>query len=196
MECPDFPILGTEPLPVELANTLYGGGGERTDFLGEAAWIDQWFACVWDAHGLATTPPTGLDRRAGRVHSLRDAVHDLLSAAADGRAPGQAAVSRVNDFARAAPAYPRLEWPAGGAPAVQWLDDTGGGTAVLGRIAGSCIELLTGERAEHLRRCRGPGCSMLFVKNHSRRRWCHPSCGHRDRQARYYRRRAAPEGSR
>ncbi|XVQ14040.1 CGNR zinc finger domain-containing protein [Spirillospora sp. CA-255316] len=196
MECPDFPILGTEPLPVELANTLYGEGGGRVDFLGEAAWIDLWFASAWNAHGLATAPPAGMGRGAGRVRALRDGVHDLLSAAADGRTPGQAAVARVNDFARAAPTYPRLDWPAGGAPAVRWLDGTGGDTAVLGRIAACCIELLTGGRAGNLRRCGGPGCSMLFVKNHSRRRWCHPSCGHRDRQARYYRRRVAPEATR
>jgi predicted RNA-binding Zn ribbon-like protein len=192
MECPDFPILGTEPLPVELANTLYGEGPERVDFLGEAAWIDPWFASAWGAHGLPAAPPAGMERNAGRVRALRDAP-DRRAPPADGRTPGRGAVSRVNDFARAAPTYPRLDWPAGGAPAVRWLDDTGGGTAVLGRIAASCIELLTGERAGNLRRCRGPGCSLLFVKNHSRRRWCHPSCGHRDRQARYYRRRAAPE---
>jgi hypothetical protein len=30
---------------------------------------------------------------------------------------------------------------------------------------------------------------MLFVCTHARRRFCHASCGHRDRQARYYRRR-------
>jgi predicted RNA-binding Zn ribbon-like protein len=29
---------------------------------------------------------------------------------------------------------------------------------------------------------------MLFVKAHHRRQWCHESCGHRARQATYYRR--------
>jgi hypothetical protein len=29
------------------------------------------------------------------------------------------------------------------------------------------------------------------VQHHPRRRYCHESCAHRDRQARYYRRRAA-----
>lgn len=42
----DFPILGTEPLPVEFANTDYGGGAERIDFLRSAEQIDRWFAVV------------------------------------------------------------------------------------------------------------------------------------------------------
>jgi predicted RNA-binding Zn ribbon-like protein len=55
-------------------------------------------------------------------------------------------------------------------------------------LATGCIELLTGADRQGLRRCEGPGCSLLFVQQHGRRRFCHESCSHRDRQQRYARR--------
>jgi predicted RNA-binding Zn ribbon-like protein len=116
----------------------------------------------------------------------------LLSAVIGGRTPDKVTVDQVNGFAAAAPTHLRLDWAADGAPVSRWHDTTTGSTAVLGRIATCCIELLAGLQAGALRRREGPGCSLLFVKNHARRRWCHPSCGHRDRQARYYRRHLAP----
>jgi predicted RNA-binding Zn ribbon-like protein len=195
MTSPDFPILGTEPLAVELANTLYGSGEERTDFLCTAQWIDQWFALISAEHGLAMSSVL-MSRDAERVRILRDCVHRLLSAAIDESTSDKAAIDQVNDFAQAAPTHVKLDWPADGTPTLRWRDTTNGTTAVLGRIATCCIELLAGPQAGALRRCEGPGCSLFFVKNHSRRRWCHPSCGHRDRQARYYRRHHSQEVSR
>jgi predicted RNA-binding Zn ribbon-like protein len=111
-------------------------------------------------------------------------VHRLLSAAIDRRPLDRATIEQVNGFAAGAPTHLRLDWAPGGAPTSIWIDTTNGSTAMLGRIATCCIELLAGPRAGGLRRCEGPGCSLLFVKNRARRRWCHPSCGHRARQAR------------
>lgn len=177
----EFPILGGEPLPVEFANTLYGIG-EQTDYLQSAARIDQWFTQVL---GAAQHP--AMSRHTDEVRLLRDTVHALLSAATQGRTPDPEIVQRLNAYAAAAPTYPTLTWPSGG-PAAQQQDTVEGPAAVLGRIAACSIELLTGSHSGDLRRCQGPGCSMFFVKAHPRRRWCHPSCGHRDRQSRYYRR--------
>jgi predicted RNA-binding Zn ribbon-like protein len=178
MDDPEFPILGTEPLAVELANTLYGD----LDYLRTAGWIDRWFALACPDEKLA------MGRAADRVRALRDCVHGLLSAAVDDRRPDARLVERVNAFAAAAPTHLRLDWPVGGPPASRWQDTAEGGTAVLGRIATCCIELLAGPQAGGVRRCQTPDCPLIFVKSHARRRWCHPSCAHRDRQARYYRR--------
>ncbi|MET9242663.1 ABATE domain-containing protein [Nonomuraea sp. NPDC003709] len=194
MTAVEFPILGTEPLAVELANTLYGAGEARIDFLPDARRVGEWFARVSERHGVAV--PMG--PHAARVRMLRDCVHALLSAAVEGRVPDAAPVRRVNDFTAAAPTYLWLDW-SGGAPASRWASTvTGtvaGPAAVLGSIATCCVELLTGPQADRVRRCQGPGCSLFFVQNHPRRRWCHPSCGHRDRQARYYRRQHTPGAS-
>ncbi|MQY08765.1 CGNR zinc finger domain-containing protein [Actinomadura macrotermitis] len=184
----EFPILGTEPLSVEFANTLYGLG-DPVDYLRVPEWIDLWFAET----GHRANGAMGEDGE--RIRALRDAVHAVLSAAVEARPAESGAVQCLNEFAAAAPTVLRLDWAAG-APVSRWMDTVRGPDAVLGRIATCCIELLTGPRAERLRRCPGPGCSMFFVKNHPRRRWCDPSCGHRDRQARYYRRRLARGASR
>ncbi|MFI6317686.1 CGNR zinc finger domain-containing protein [Nonomuraea sp. NPDC050556] len=174
----EFPILGTEPLVVEFANTLYGLG-DQMDYLHDPQWIDLWFARVAPEH-------TAMGAYGEQVRTLRDTIHAVLSAATEGRDPDAETVRRLNAFAAAAPTCLQLDWSS--RPTARWLDTVHGPDAALGRIATCCIELLTGTQAENLRRCQGPGCSLFFVKNHPRRRWCDPSCGHRDRQARYYRR--------
>ena len=172
----EFPILGTEPLAVELANTLYGEG---EDFLRTRELVGEWFALV----GLPAVD-------ALRARALRNGVHRLFTAAVDGTTPDRADVEVVNGFTT--PTRLELRWSADG-PVARHRDPTTGGTAVLGWIAACAIELLAGPDA--LRRCTAPGCSMFFVRDHPRRRWCNPSCGHRDRQARYYRRRRRQEVS-
>ncbi|REE94758.1 CGNR zinc finger domain-containing protein [Thermomonospora umbrina] len=189
MDVPDFPILGSEPVAVELANTLYGSGARQVDFLRSPEWIDLWFSLVGAEHGLMVT--AGLGRDAPRVRELRDCVRHLLSAAAGARAPDPRMVDLLNEYATVVPTHPRLEWATDGTRLRRNVDLATGDAAVLGRIAADCIAVLTAPPARSPRRCTGPGCSMLYVKNHSRRRWCHPSCGHRDRQARYHRRRHA-----
>lgn len=171
----EFPILGTEPLAVELANTLYG----REDFLRTREQVDQWFAQVGQPAVDAV-----------RARTLRDAVHRLFAAAVEGAAPDPEDVAVVNAFAT--PTRPELRWSADG-PAVRHVDTATGGAAVLGRIASRAIDLLAGPAV--LRRCTAPGCSLFFVRDHPRRRWCNPGCGHRDRQARYYRRKRRSEVS-
>ncbi|RZQ61626.1 CGNR zinc finger domain-containing protein [Amycolatopsis suaedae] len=161
----EFPILGTEPFAVELANTLYRDGTEVIDFLG-----GDWFAEI------------GHPAPAGDARDLRDRVHRLFDAAATGREPDQADVDELNRLAATAPTVVRLDWRAGRRTArrLSQAED-----ASLGRIAAEAVELLGGSE---LRRCEGPGCAMLFVRGHARRRFCYPGCGQRGRQARYYRR--------
>jgi predicted RNA-binding Zn ribbon-like protein len=181
-----FPFLGTEPVAVEFANTVYGVGANTVDFLLTADLIEQWFALV-PAVTAASPTPSELGRYAARVRALRDAIRIVLLAAADGRVPDRAAVNTVNGAAAAAPTVSSMDWVSGSGPAAHRLDVTVGSTAVLGHIATSCIEVVTDPYAV-VRRCEGPDCSLLFVRQHHRRRFCHSSCGHRDRQARYYRR--------
>ncbi|MGX7823541.1 CGNR zinc finger domain-containing protein [Actinokineospora sp. 24-640] len=179
MTAVEFPILGTEPLPVEFANTLYGSGDTLTDFLRTPEWTSLWFA------EATPDPPPVSDARA---RALRDCVHRLLTAKADAHPLNPATVATLNTFAAAAPTTLALHQDGAGDWSPTWTDTVTGEPALLGRIATCAIELLTGADATNLRRCPAPDCGLLFVKNHSRRRFCHPSCGHRDRQARYYRR--------
>ena len=179
----DLPLLG-EPAPVELANSLYGEGDERVDFLATPALARLWL----DHADLAVPFPARLSRTdTDRLRALRDAVRRLVDQAVDGVALAPEAVEVVNRAARLAPRAAQL---APG-PAAGWVSAARGVDAALGALAHETVALLGGPDGARLRRCAAPDCGMAFVQQHRRRRWCHDSCGHRMRQAAYDRRRAA-----
>ncbi|MCP3805115.1 CGNR zinc finger domain-containing protein [Allokutzneria sp. A3M-2-11 16] len=157
----EYPILGTEPLPVEFANTLYGG----LDCLGTPELAAGWFAAM----ELEAAEPD-------RARELRDAVYRLLTEQSE---LDPDAVQTLNAFAAEVPSVLRLDSDG----KARWVTTT---SAVLGRIATCAIELLVDGVVP--RRCAAPDCGVLFVAQHGRRRFCHPSCSGRMRQARYYRR--------
>jgi len=171
----ELPILGTEPLVVEFANTLYG----TEDFLGTAELAVHWF----------TATGTRAVRDTAAARALRDSVHALFTATVTAATPPAAAIARVNAAAAAAPTSPQLIRQPTGAFVAGSATTATGDTALLGELATACIALLTGDRARLLRRCEGADCRLFFMQHHPRRRYCHESCAHRDRQARYYRRR-------
>ena len=177
MDDVELPILGTEPLVVEFANTRYGD----EDFLGTAELAVRWFAA-------AGVQPA---RDPAAARALRDSIHTLFTATVTAATPPATAIMHVNAAAAKAPTSPQLVPQPTGALAADSLGTATGDAALLGGLATACIELLTDERARPLRRCEGPGCCLFFVQHHPRRRYCHESCAHRDRQARYYRRRTA-----
>jgi predicted RNA-binding Zn ribbon-like protein len=170
----ELPILGTEPMVVEFSNTLYGAH----DFLGTDELAARWF----------TTAGTRAVRDTAAARALRDSIHALFTAAVTTAAPPRAAIAHVNATAAAAPRSARLVWQPTGNFAASSRSTATGDTALLGELAAACIHLLTDKRARLLRRCPGPDCCLFFVQHHPRRRYCHESCAHRDRQARYYRR--------
>jgi predicted RNA-binding Zn ribbon-like protein len=174
MDDVELPILGTEPLVVEFANTRYG----EQDFLGSAELARLWFT-------TAGAEPVS-DPAAARA--LRDSIHSLFTATVTAAAPPAAAIAHVNAAAAQAPSSPQLVQNATGALVAGRRVRASGDAAVLGALASAGIELLTDDRARLLRRCEGPDCCLFFVQHHPRRRYCHESCAHRDRQARYYRR--------
>ncbi|MEV4139390.1 ABATE domain-containing protein [Dactylosporangium sp. NPDC049742] len=171
----ELPILGTEPLVVEFANTLHGG----EDFLGTAELSRLWFTTA------GARPP----RDAAAARALRDSVHALFTAAVTGTAPPAAAIAHVNTAAAQAPTYPHLVRRPTGELVADSRGAATGDAALLGSLAAACAGLLTDGPARLLRRCETPDCCLFFVQHHPRRRYCHESCAHRDRQARYYRRR-------
>ncbi|GAB2632039.1 ABATE domain-containing protein [Kribbella swartbergensis] len=178
----EFPLLGTEPLVVEFANTWYDDGA--VDFLATPELVRDWFRAYAELHGVAVTRVPARD--AARVREVRDHVHRLLAAIADGDHPGAETIAAVNDCAALAYSSVRLNWPAGGKPSAGTDSATSGTTRLLAELATEAIELAAGEAG--ISRCEGPGCRMLFVRTHGRRRFCHASCSQRARQARYYRR--------
>lgn len=186
----ELPLLG-EPPAVELANTLYRDGDVWIEYLADPAAATRWVAAIAPRVGVdgAAVPDVAA---AAALRSLRDAVRELFLACLGGQAPSPAAVRTVNDHAQRAPSARRLQWPAEGEPSAA-VDHLRAAPldVVAAVIAGGAIDLVAGPERADLRRCDAPGCGMLFVKDHPRRTWCNPGCGHRARQARYYRRRRA-----
>jgi predicted RNA-binding Zn ribbon-like protein len=174
----DLPLLG-EPLAIELTNTQYGTFDEAIDFLADAERATDW------VRAALNTDLTLTDADAWALRELRDAVRSLVIARCDGLPPDPAAVGVVNRSAAACGASPVLVWSPGERP---WgrVERRGPPPAqALSVLATSCIALCVGEHP--IRRCEGPGCSMFFVPEHGRRRFCHDSCSHRGRQSRYRR---------
>lgn len=163
---PDLPILGTEPLVVEFANSLYDGD----DLLSR-----RWFTAA------GSRPARDLTA----ARALRDSIRALFMAAVDTADRPAAAITHVNAAAALAPTYPHLTT----GPQADRRTAATGDASLLGGLATACIDLLTDGRAQLLRRCATPDCCLLFVQHHRRRRYCHESCAHRDRQSRYQRRR-------
>ncbi|GAA1607834.1 CGNR zinc finger domain-containing protein [Kribbella sancticallisti] len=184
----EYPLLGTEPLAVEFANTRYDEGGVIVDFLASPDLMNGWFAEYAGLHG-ESHPRVVPARDLGRLRELRDQVRQVLAALADGKHPGDEAIEAVNDCAAQAYSSVRMEWPAGGTPRVAADSSSTGTTRLLADLASETIALATD--GSILARCAGGDCRMLFVRQHGRRRFCHSSCSQRARQARYQRRLAA-----
>ncbi len=180
----EFPLLG-EPLPVEFANSLYLAAGRTIDFLATVTLTKTWFDLA--ATGI-DMPNTVRRADAESIRELRNTIHAILGDLAAGRTAAADTVDVLNQYAARAPWFLRLGWDDAHEPEATRQHTVGGIDALLGRIATETIDLVTGPTRLLLRQCNGPGCAMLFVKNHHRRRWCHQSCGHRARQANYYRR--------
>lgn len=166
----EFPTLGEAPA-IELANTRYGPTGDTFDYLGTPALARAWVAEV--------LPHASLDDVAA-LRELRDAARSALMARAADQLPSAKVIGVLNRHAAAACAHVALTAIN---DAVRVQVHYRGAAAARAQLATSCIELLV--QAVPIRRCKGAGCGLFFAPQHGRRRFCHESCSHRARQARY-----------
>lgn len=175
----DLPLLG-EALPVELVNTRYGQGGDFIDFLGEPALAALWLSATGaDADGVDL----------GALRALRDAAHGIFSASVAGQPPQPRDIAVLNAAAAGGRSHPELAWAP--SPRQVWVRVGTPTEALLAQLSAETIAFLVSADRAALRVCAGEGCTMFYVRDHHRRRFCHPSCSHRARQAAYYRRRQA-----
>jgi predicted RNA-binding Zn ribbon-like protein len=186
---PLFRWLG-EPLAIDFANTvMVVREGERVDLLATTAELRAWLEAEQARLGESGFAAAHLDE----IRALRDAVHGLLAAAANGTAPPKDALERVNAASAAAPVSPQLL--AEGEGRLRSRECGAGGdrlARLLGTLARAAIDLVTSPAAAELHVCRAPSCGMYFL---GARRWCCAACGNRARAARHYRRSAARPGS-
>jgi predicted RNA-binding Zn ribbon-like protein len=168
----------SEPLPVELHNTLYAVRGQLVDGLGDEDGLRMWLAALGDRIPRVAGDELSLES----FRALRGAVRDVLRAVARGERPPIDAVAELNHASTASPRAARL----GQDLSVDHQDLGATGTdVVLGRLAAATIELVGGAGAQ-LKLCGAPGCVLMYFKDHPRRGWCSTECGNRARQARHY----------
>lgn len=181
MSALEFPILG-EPLAVELANTSYGTAVESIDFLADRADVPLWFAAATSLR-CPRRPSAGWHRQ---LLEFRDATRAVLDALAENVAPTNHALKIINSASAGAVQRRTLSWHDGAQITVRYQGLSG--QRELAVLADAVIDFVASDQAPLVTVCAAEDCSMLFVRHHHRRRWCHDGCSHRNRQARYYQR--------
>jgi predicted RNA-binding Zn ribbon-like protein len=176
------PLTG-EPLALDLVNTVASLPGGEVDLLDSADDLRAWLAAEWARLDITDGQ---IDLSAIRI--LRAHITRAVEAAREGTPPPPEALRAITDAQRNAPAYQELGW--NGQTIAVTTRRPGNATAVLlAQLAEAAATLLASPAIGLVRRCEGPGCRMLFLPAHPRRRWCSPAtCGNRARVARYYQR--------
>lgn len=181
-----FPVL-SEPLPIELVNTLYAQRDQLVDGLVAPDDLVAWL----EAHAsqLEVDVGSATGERVREFRELREALRALFHAILNYESPPAAAVDALNRLSAKAPAFLQLDWPSDGEPEIA-VEYRGGDpeASALAQVAQSAVELIGGLDRERLRACHAPGCVLFFLKDHPRREWCSAACGNRARAARHYRR--------
>jgi predicted RNA-binding Zn ribbon-like protein len=167
-----------EPLSIDLANTEKLASETPRELLAD----EDAHRAFWALERGRVSIPDQLPAL-DDVRALRCAVRSLLESRIDHRAADPLAVDSVNRFASAAPISLHLEPGWTSRTESHAHDDA---AALLGEVARSAIEVLTGPDADRLHRCASDTCSMLFVATNARRQWCTAAgCGNRQRVARH-----------
>jgi predicted RNA-binding Zn ribbon-like protein len=173
--------LTGEPLALDLVNTVASPPGGEVDLLESADDLRAWLAAERDRLDITDGQ---IDLSA--VRALRAHISRAIEAARASTPPPLEALRAITDAQRSAPAYQELGW--NGRMITATTRRPGNATAVLlAQLAEAAATLLASPAIGLVRRCEGPGCRMLFLPAHPRRRWCSPAtCGNRARVARYY----------
>jgi predicted RNA-binding Zn ribbon-like protein len=185
--------LRSEPLAIELHNTLYANRGQAIDGLAEAREAHAWLSAIGRR---LPAGGTGGDPGLEELVELRAAVREALHAAVEGRPPPRAAIETLNRASARAPRSAGARWRR--SAAALWeprVHTDRRADLVVAAVAADAIELITGPRRDAIRACGAPGCVLLFLKDHPRREWCSNTCGNRARQARHYERTRERPGS-
>lgn len=176
--------IGGEELAIDLADTIITTTDPHTDALAGADRLETFWALQMPRLPEGARAP---GRRA--TVALRTAVREILDAALAGRSPRATSISQVNDAAAGATQWVALDHRGDTYTAdVRWVAPNGASIA-LAAVAQSLIDVVNSPRLERLRQCANPNCSMLFLADDARRKWCTPNiCGNRARVARHYHR--------
>jgi predicted RNA-binding Zn ribbon-like protein len=177
--------LGPEPLEEGLA-----GYGDLVEFARQSGVLDG--AGAKRLLQRAEARPAEAAATLVRAVALRESIHDVFDALADGRAPAREALDGLNDELGVALAHARVA-PSGSSYALAWDDPDSALDRPLWPIARSAMDLLLESDLTRVGECESETCGFLFLdstRNRSRR-WCDTRiCGNRARVRRHRSRQA------
>jgi predicted RNA-binding Zn ribbon-like protein len=170
-----------DPLAIDLVNTVRRRGWQYTELIRSPDDLRDWLD---REQGRLTAPAEVGDDLLTRFLALRDHALDLLRAAASGQAWPAEAIVAVNALILAAPSTRLLTGEPEGyrTQPVSQADPPG---RLLGDLAASVADLLTGPDAAGLTLCDAPGCGHLYLRHRPNQQWCNPRCGTRARTGRH-----------
>jgi predicted RNA-binding Zn ribbon-like protein len=176
-------ILGSVETAIALANTLSGGVDRLRTPADMAEWLDSERKVLGDA-------PHEIALRVSDFRALRDAVRDLLEAAAAKRALPGGAVQLVNRTSALVPSHLEIDLSDPAGPSITEIATVVNPAArMLAQVAGSAVRVLGTQAAESLRVCPAPRCGRFFLVARPDQVWCSPACGNRARVGRHAARR-------
>jgi predicted RNA-binding Zn ribbon-like protein len=157
----------------------------------------RWFA----ERGLVHTEHLQVSERdLRRIRTVRDALREVADAVAEGRAPGAAALERVNRAMRARSVTELVAGPDGVGVGHRHVGDAI--DDALARVADPFVHELSAGHPDRVRICANDRCRWVFYDESraGRRRWCDmATCGNRAKAARHRARQrstASTEGAR
>ncbi|MEC3953281.1 CGNR zinc finger domain-containing protein [Nocardia sp. CDC153] len=170
-------MANTEHISLNLVATVGGRFTEAPiERLPDARALRAWLGI----HGLEIEACGDADLEAAKT--LREAVYELVEAAATNRAPDPAALTAVNARAARPSVRPPMVWDKRNG---FFLDRTPlSADQALNLIARDAVDLLTGPERDRLHQCEADTCGTVFVASGGGRprRWCSSSsCGNRER---------------
>jgi len=166
-------------LCLEFANTRYWRGQDTpTETLNAPADLAAW----------TKAPKAPAQKEFEQALELRETIHRLFDAVAQGKAPVIRDFEGLNAALAAAPARTVLKRDK---ETFDWDLDVKSGTALalLAPVLWSAGDLLASAKLAKVRRCANPECLYLFLDESraGKRRWCMmSSCGNRAKARRHY----------
>jgi predicted RNA-binding Zn ribbon-like protein len=192
--------LENEPLAIRFVNTLaWRLSSCPQERLGSAEVLLQWLGAnrIGEQKVLRELSEVSRGRPADAAAfyetaiRLREAIYDILVAKMRGVEPAQPTLMLFNDLLTSPRPGLRLQWYRN-TLAWRMREAQVSPLDLLGPIAFSASQLMTGTQAEKVRQCQDDrGCGWLFVDESrtQQRRWCSMGdCGNRAKARRHYRR--------
>lgn len=184
----DAPLHVGDHAALDFLNSVFTPRDEPVDLLRDGAALARWLAgsgvvSAETAQAAAQLSPQQLNRAAGEARALREWFRELLFrwSVVGARGVRAADLEQLNTLLARGPLQQVLVRDAEGL-ALHAQRPVDSPSALLAELASACAELLATHRAEQVRKCENPACTLWFAdtKRGPRRRWCSMAvCGNR-----------------